>query len=150
MKGGDAMSNVEKILKAEIARISKREAKNATQGIGKSNVWLKKTVADLRKRVRILEKENKHLVTAMKKYQMARPEKADTEEGKKARYSSRGIRALRKKLHLSQADFGKLLGTTPGSVHLWERKEGPLKLMVELSRYAAEFFGPSLATGIEA
>jgi DNA-binding transcriptional regulator YiaG len=150
MKGGDAMSNVEKILKAEIARISKREAKNATQGIGKSNVWLKKTVADLRKRVRILEKENKHLVTAMKKYQMARPEKADTEEGKKARYSSRGIRALRKKLRLSQADFGKLLGTTPGSVHLWERKEGPLKLMVELSRYAAEFFGPSLATGIEA
>jgi DNA-binding transcriptional regulator YiaG len=150
MKGGDAMSNVEKILKAEIARISKREAKNATQGIGKSNVWLKKTVADLRKRVRILEKENKHLVTAMKKYQMARPEKADTEEGKKAGYSSRGIRALRKKLRLSQADFGKLLGTTPGSVHLWERKEGPLKLMVELSRYAAEFFGPSLATGIEA
>jgi hypothetical protein len=28
--------------------------------------------------------------------------------------------------------------------------ESPLDGFVELSRYAAEFFGPSLATGIEA
>jgi DNA-binding transcriptional regulator YiaG len=122
------MSNVVEVLKAEIARISKKEAKSATQGIGKSNVWLRKTVADLRKRVVLLEKENKHLATAVKKYQMAQPEKVDMEEGTKARFSSRGIRALRKKLRLSQADLGKLLGTTPGSVHLWERKEGPLNL----------------------
>ena len=45
------MSNVVKILKAEIARISKKEAKSATQAIGKSNTWLRKTVADLKKRV---------------------------------------------------------------------------------------------------
>jgi DNA-binding transcriptional regulator YiaG len=128
MKGGHAMSNVEKILKAEIARISKREAKSATQGIGKSTAWLRKTVADLRKRVVLLEKEKKRLAAAMKKYQAAQPEKVDMEEGTKARFSSRGIRALRKKLRLSQVDFGKLLGTTPGAVHLWEKKEGALNL----------------------
>jgi DNA-binding transcriptional regulator YiaG len=122
------MSNVVEVLKAEIARISKKEAKSATQGIGKSNVWLRKTVADLRKRVVLLEKENKHLATAVKKYQMAQPEKVDMEEGKKARFSSRGVRALRKKLRLSQADFGKLLGTTPGAVFLWEKKGGSLSL----------------------
>jgi DNA-binding transcriptional regulator YiaG len=44
------------------------------------------------------------------------------------RFSSRGICALRKKLRLSQADFGRLLGTTPGSVHLWEKKQGALNL----------------------
>jgi DNA-binding transcriptional regulator YiaG len=122
------MSNVVKVLKAEIARISKREAKSATQGIGKSNVWLRKTVADLRKRVVLLEKENRHLAAAMKKYQVAQPEKVDAEEGKKARFTSRGIRALRKKLRLSQADFGKLLGTTPNAVYLWEKKAGALNL----------------------
>ena len=122
------MSNVEKVLKTEIARISKREAKSATQGIGKSNVWLRKTVANLRKRVVLLEKDNKRLAAAMRKYQMAQPEKVDTEEGKKARFSSRGIHNLRRKLRLSQADFGKLLGTTPGAVHLWEKKEGALNL----------------------
>jgi len=49
------MSNVVNVLKAEIVRISKREAKSATQGIGKSNTWLRKTVADLKKRLLVLE-----------------------------------------------------------------------------------------------
>ena len=128
MKGVETMSNVVKILKAEIARISKKEAKSATQAIGKSNTWLRKTVADLKKRLVLLEKENRHLVAAMKKYQVAQPEKIDAEEGKKARFTSRGIHALRKKLGLSQADFGKLLGTTSHAVYLWEKKEGALSL----------------------
>ena len=51
------MSNVVKVLKAEIARISKREAKSATQGIGNSTVWLRRTVADLKKRLALLEKK---------------------------------------------------------------------------------------------
>jgi DNA-binding transcriptional regulator YiaG len=122
------MSNVVKILKAEIARISKKEAKSATQAIGKSNTWLRKTVADLKKRLLLLEKENKLLVTAMKKYQVAQPQKVDQGEGTKARFTSRGIQSLRKKLRLSQADFGKLLGTTPGAVFLWEKKIGGLNL----------------------
>ena len=122
------MSNVVNVLKAEIARISKREAKSATQAIGKSNTWLRKTVADLKRRLSLLEKENKRLAATVKKYQVESPQKPDTEEGKKARFSSRGIRALRKKLRLSQADFGKLLGTTPGAVHLWEKKDGALSL----------------------
>jgi DNA-binding transcriptional regulator YiaG len=126
--GGYIMSNVAKVLKAEIARISKREAKSATQGIGKSNTWLRKTVADLKKRVLLLEKENKGVVAALKKHQIESPPKADQEEGKKARFTSRGIRALRKKLRLSQADFGKIVGTTTGAVYLWEKKDGPLSL----------------------
>jgi DNA-binding transcriptional regulator YiaG len=127
-KGGHTMSNVVNVLKAEIARISKREAKSATQGIGKSNVWLRKTVADLKKKLVLLEKENKRLVAVMKKFQEAQPEKVNTEEGKKARFTSRGIRALRKKLRLSQVDFGRLLGATGHAVYLWERKEGVLNL----------------------
>jgi DNA-binding transcriptional regulator YiaG len=122
------MSNVVNVLKAEITRISKKEAKNATQGIGKSTAWLRKTVADLKKRLVLLEKENKHLVAALKKCQVAQPEKIDQEEGKKARFTSKGIFALRKKLRLSQADFGKLLGTTPHAVYLWEKKIGALNL----------------------
>jgi len=122
------MSNVAKVLKAEIARISKREAKIATEAIGKSNTWLRKTVADLKKRLVLLEKENKRLTATVKKFQVPQPEKMEQEEGKKARFTSRGIRALRKKLHLSQADFGKLLGTTPHAVYLWEKKIGAVNL----------------------
>jgi DNA-binding transcriptional regulator YiaG len=122
------MSNVVKMLKVEIARISKKEVKSATQAIGKSNTWLRKTVADLKKRLVLLEKENKRLVAAIKKFHVEQPEKVEQEEGKKVRFSSSGIRALRKKLRLSQADFGKLLGTTPHAVYLWEKKIGALNL----------------------
>ena len=122
------MSNIAKVLKAEIMRISRKEVKGATQGIGKSNTWLRKTVADLKKRLLLLEKENKRLVVTMKKYQVESTEKPDQEEGKKARLTSRGIRSLRRRLRLSQLDFGKLLGTTPGAVYLWEKKEGALSL----------------------
>jgi DNA topoisomerase VI subunit B len=100
MKGAETMSNVAKVLKAEIARISKREAKSATQGIAKSNTWLRKTVADLKKRLVLLEKENKRLVTAMKKYQVVQPEKVD-EDTSKARLTSKSIHSLRRKLRLS-------------------------------------------------
>ena len=122
------MSNVVKVLKGEIARISKKEAKSATQVIGKSNIWLRKTVADLKKRLVLLEKENKRLVVAIKKFQVEQSQKPDQEQGKKARFTSRGVRALRKKLRLSQADFGKLLGATPHAVYLWEKKDGQLSL----------------------
>jgi DNA-binding transcriptional regulator YiaG len=122
------MSNVAKVLKEEISRISKREAKSATEAIGKSNVWLRKTVAEFKKRLLSLEKENKRLTGIIRNYDVSQPEKIDAEEGKKARFTSRGIRALRKKLRLSQADFGKLLGTTPCAVYLWEKKIGALNL----------------------
>ena len=122
------MSNIVKILKAEIARISKKEAKSATHAIGKSNTWLRKTVADLKKRLVQLEKDNKRLTGVIKKYEVQAPQKLGEDEGKKARFTSRGIQSLRKKLRLSQADFGKLLGTTPHAVYLWEKKQGALSL----------------------
>ena len=121
------MSNIAKVLKAEIMRISRKEAKGATQGVGKSNTWLKKIVADLKKRVVLLEKQNKSLVETMRKYQIESPQKPDGETSK-ARLTSKGIRSLRRKLRLSQLDFGKLLGTTAHSVYLWEKKGGALKL----------------------
>ena len=125
--GGSVMANIAKVLKAEIMRISRKEAKGATQGIGKSNTGLRKIVADLKKRVVLLEKENKRLVETMRKYQIESPQKPD-EEISKARLTSKGIRSLRRKLRLSQLDFGKLLGTTAHSVYLWEKKEGALRL----------------------
>ena len=121
------MSNIAKVLKAEIMRISRKEAKGATQGIGKSSTWLRKVVADLKKRVVLLEKENKRLAAAVGKYQVESPQKPD-EETAKARFTAKGIRAMRKNLRLSQLDFGRLLGTTAHSVYLWEKKKGPLKL----------------------
>jgi DNA-binding transcriptional regulator YiaG len=121
------MTNVAKALKAEISRISRKEAKSATEPIAKSNIDLKKTVADLKKRLAALEKENKRLLAGVKKEKpVSAPE--PSEETKKARITSTTIRSLRSRLGLTQAEFGKLAGVTTGAVYLWENKEGPLNL----------------------
>ena len=121
------MPNVERTLKAEIARISRREFRTAMGQIGKSHVGLKKTVADLKKRVASLEKENKRLVAEARKEKPESIQKP-SEEKEKARFTSKGIRSLRDRLRLTQADFAKLVGATTHAVYLWETKEGALNL----------------------
>jgi DNA-binding transcriptional regulator YiaG len=121
------MANVAKVLKEEIARISRKETKAAITQIGKSQTSLKKTVADLKKRILSLEKENRRLLAEAKK-QKALPAQKPAEEAGKARFSAKGIRSLRSKLGITQAEFAKLAGTTTHSVYLWEKKEGPLRL----------------------
>jgi DNA-binding transcriptional regulator YiaG len=126
-KGVHAMPNVEKALKAEIARISRKEIKSASGQIGKSHIGLKRTVTDLKKRIASLEKENKRLLGETRRQKREIVEKPPEEHGK-ARFTSKGIRSLRNRLRLTQADFAKLVGATTHAVYLWEKKEGALNL----------------------
>ena len=121
------MANVAKVLKAEISRISRKEIKNTLGEMGKSHIALKKIVADLKKRLSSLEKENKRLIAQTKKQKAEHLEKHPEEAGK-ARFTSKGIRSLRSRLRITQAEFAKLMGTTTHSVYLWEKKEGALRL----------------------
>jgi DNA-binding transcriptional regulator YiaG len=121
------MSNVAKALRAEISRVSRKEAKSAVDSIAKSNIALKKIMVDLKRRIAALEKENKRLLTGVRREKAESPPKP-IEENKKARFTSKSIHSLRSKLGLSQAAFAKLVGVTPYSVHLWETKEGALNL----------------------
>jgi len=61
------MATIAKVLKAEIARTSRKEAKGATQGIGETNPNLSRLVADLKRRVFVLERENKRLTATIRK-----------------------------------------------------------------------------------
>lgn len=45
------------------------------------------------------------------------------ETGTVARFSGKGLAAQRKRLGLSAADFGKLMGVSGASVYLWEKGE---------------------------
>lgn len=125
--GGIVMANVAEVLKAEISRIGRKEAKSAVDPISKSNIALKKVVADLRGRVTALEKENKRLLAGVKREKVETPPKRAAEVTK-ARITSKSIRSLRTRLDVSQAGFAKLIGVTSHAVYLWENKEGPLKL----------------------
>jgi DNA-binding transcriptional regulator YiaG len=121
------MPRLADVLRAEIIRISRRESRIATAGIREAKIKLTKTVADLKKKIAKLQAENKWLVAAEKKRLAQKPQIAP-EASKKARLTSRGIRRLRKKLALSQAELAKLLGASTQTVHMWETKKAPLRL----------------------
>ncbi|MBN2123139.1 MAG: hypothetical protein JW821_02495 [Deltaproteobacteria bacterium] len=121
------MANIAGVLKAEMFRISRKEARLAVKEIAKSNTNLKKIVSDLKKRLALLERENKRLVGAQRKQQAASP-RVHAEEAANARITSKGIRSLRSRLGLTRPDFAKLCGTTAQTVYMWEKKEGALKL----------------------
>lgn len=121
------MPKLAEVLRGEIVRISRREARIATAGVREAKIKLIKTVADLKRKIAKLQGENKWLVAAEKKRLVQKPQ-VTPETSKKARLTSKGIRRLRKKLGVSQANFAKLLGASTQTVHMWETKEGPLRL----------------------
>jgi DNA-binding transcriptional regulator YiaG len=121
------MPKLAEVLRGEIIRISRREAKIANAGIREAKIKLIKTVADLKRKILKLQGENKWLVAAEKK-RLAQKPQVTPEASKKARLTSKGIRRLRKKLGVSQANLAKLLGASTQTVHMWETKKGPLRL----------------------
>ena len=38
------------------------------------------------------------------------------------------MRSLRRKLHLSAVDFARLLDVTGQAVHMWEKRNGPIRV----------------------
>jgi len=119
--------NIAQVLKAEISRISKKEAKALSSPTRSSTIQLKKTVADLKTRLSTLEKSNKELQKQVATLIASQPKPAQEPEAK-GWISGKGVKALRRKLGLSQGEFGKLTGVSTGAVTLWESKSGMLKL----------------------
>ncbi|MEI6336938.1 MAG: helix-turn-helix domain-containing protein [Methylococcaceae bacterium] len=119
------MSTIEKSIKAEIIRLATKVAKAAIQPVKKPGIAVRKAVADLKKRVLVLERENRSLKADLSKIPHPAPVAAD---GAKARITGKGMRSLRKKLGLTQGDFGKLVGVTSQNVYQWERKDGALRV----------------------
>jgi DNA-binding transcriptional regulator YiaG len=123
------MPNLAQILKAEIARISRRETNASVKPLRSASYVLKRNVAALKKRISVLESENKRLMALQNDLQEKKAEAqiAEVKENK-VRVSSKSVKALRTKLGFSQDSFAKLLGVSGQAVYVMERKGGSLRL----------------------
>ncbi len=108
------MADIGKALKDEIARIAKREAKNMLDMHIRTIRNLKQEVAGLKKQI------GKPSVTPSAETNAATSEKP---EGKTARFTSKGIRGMRKRLGLTRAQMASLCGVSANAVGLWEGAE---------------------------
>ena len=119
------MSQLMVVMKDEIRRIARKEIRAATAGLKKDKTTFRKAVADLRRQAKAQRASINQLLSVATKQVKTATEAA---EGSKARVTAKGIRALRKRLKLSQAQFGKLIGVSGHTVLKWEHGSGPLKL----------------------
>jgi DNA-binding transcriptional regulator YiaG len=113
------MPNIAGVLKEEISRVARREIRSETASLRKASAQhrrdiadLKRQVSDLQGRVALLEKQVLQNVSA----QIA------AADAKGVRFTAKGLRSQRKRLGLSAADYGKLVGVTAQTIYSWENE----------------------------
>ncbi|MDO9360668.1 MAG: helix-turn-helix transcriptional regulator [Polaromonas sp.] len=112
------MPNIASVLKDEIARVARKEVRAETQQLKKASAQYRADIAALKRRIASLEKLVNRLGKGGGKQAAAAVEE-ETSGG--FRFSAGGLLAQRKRLGLSAADAGTLMGVSGQSVYKWEQ-----------------------------
>jgi DNA-binding transcriptional regulator YiaG len=123
------MPDLNKPIREEITRLTRKELKDAFQSQHKINIALKKSLAAVKAECAELRREVKAIHKCLPKPPpvATTPEVAD-DKLKRFRPTTNTIKQLRAKLGVSQANFAKLVNVSLSCVRAWERKESPLQL----------------------
>ena len=116
------MSSFADQLKSEIARIARKEVRAETRLLKKTNAQYRADIAALKRRLADTERA---LARVAKGAGKARVKAVDSQEDDASpaqglRFRVAGFANLRKKLGLSAAEMGKLMGVSAQSVYHWE------------------------------
>jgi DNA-binding transcriptional regulator YiaG len=111
------MSNIATVLKAEIARVARREIKAETNALKSASAKYRSDIAALKRQLDSLQKELKRVTRAA-----GREHGALTQAAPEARhrFSAKGLASQRKRLGLSAEALGKLVGVSGLSIYNWE------------------------------
>lgn len=112
------MSNIATALKNEISRIARKEVRAETQQLKKQSAHYRSQIASLKRQVAALERQVRRLSKGGK----AAPAAPEVDEHAAAglRFRSKGFAVHRRRLGLSAAQAGALLGVSGQSIYHWE------------------------------
>lgn len=118
------MPNIAAVFKAEITRLARREVRENSDGLKKTVAAQRAEITNLKKRIQTLEAMVKQLAKSAGAVPV-RPHAPEAAEAGEAdatglRFRAAGMAANRKRLGLSAADFGLLVGATGQSIYAWE------------------------------
>jgi DNA-binding transcriptional regulator YiaG len=111
------MPNIASALKNEISRVARKEARAETAALKKSATAHRKEIATLKRRTQALEQLVRRV--ARGKTEVQKAPISEIPEGQ--RFSAKGLASQRKRLGLSAAEVGTLLGTSAQSIYNWEQ-----------------------------
>jgi DNA-binding transcriptional regulator YiaG len=112
------MGKVETVLKSEIARLSRRETRRLMTKHVEELRRLRRRVAELDHEVRALKKARTE--EEIKAKITATSENVDAKRASKHRLSPKLIRALRRRLKITQAELAQVVGVSTVAVGMWE------------------------------
>jgi DNA-binding transcriptional regulator YiaG len=112
------MANVASVLKEEISRIARKEIRRETASLKKSSTTHRSEIAALKRRLLELERQ---LRRVGRERESAAPAAANEDASARGtRFSARSMAAQRRRLGLSAAECGLLIGASAQSIYNWE------------------------------
>jgi DNA-binding transcriptional regulator YiaG len=111
------MPNIATVLKEEITRLARKEVRKQTGALKKASAQYRRDGADMKRRVSELQRKLAALEKQALKGTVPQAPEAPTEH---VRFTAKGLRSQRKRLGLSAADYGKLVGVTGQTIYSWE------------------------------
>ncbi|MFZ9284692.1 MAG: helix-turn-helix domain-containing protein [Burkholderiaceae bacterium] len=119
------MPDLATTLKQEISRLARKELRREVDALKKAAsayradiAALKRTVAELHKAIKVLSRQKAGVASGAAGVKRGA---ADDASAGKLRFRPGGMATNRKRLGLSAADFGLLVGASSQSVYLWEQ-----------------------------
>lgn len=113
------MPNIASVLKEEITRLARKEIRGDIADLRKALATQRSDIAELKRKNRELEQTVRRLQKASGTAPPA-PSAGPKPEASGLRFSAKGLATHRKRLGLSVADVGLLVGASDQSVYLWE------------------------------
>jgi DNA-binding transcriptional regulator YiaG len=111
------MPNIATVLKAEIARLARKEVKAHTSTLKRVVHSQRSQIAAMKRKLSELERRLGRATRQGK----ASVQAAREEPSLKLRFSPKGLAAQRRRLGISAQDVGLLLGTTGQAIYNWEQ-----------------------------
>ena len=111
------MPNLAVTFRQEITRFARREIRSQTQRLRKASAQFRRDIAELKRQTSKLKTEVARLERRVGKDVALQTADAESASG---RYSARSVISQRKRLGISAADYGKLIGVTGHTVYKWE------------------------------
>lgn len=111
------MPNIAAALRQEITRLARKEACSLTKPLHKATASFRKVIAELKRENARARADVARLIGQMPVGVVPRVTES---EPIKARFSAASVKAQRRRMGLSAADFAKLVGVTAHTIYSWE------------------------------
>ncbi len=115
------MANLTIVLRDEILRIARKGIRAELVAVKKTSAYQRRTVAKFKRQIAVLERRIALLEKQVHRSTSIPPSESKTVDG--FRFSPARLKAQRKKLGLSAADYALLIDVSPLSIYNWEQKK---------------------------